>query len=97
MVGVRAAPASFTVDAKPGCDSVRVVTDGSSTSRVYFTADGSTPTIDGTGVYFLLGAQAGRRTVPVPAWMSGAVTPATVKVLSAGTPWVAVEAVPSGS
>ena len=88
---------TFTLDAKAGCDSVRVITDGSSSSRLYFTADGSVPTVDGIGVYCLLGGQAGRRTVTVPDWTNKGTGPATVKCLSAGTPWVMVEAVPAGS
>lgn len=77
----------FTAVDLPGGATVKVTTDGSSASRVYFTTDGTTPTIDGNGCSCLLGGQAG--------WKVAALTAAAgvkaVKLISAGTPWVCVE------
>jgi hypothetical protein len=67
---------------------VKVTTDGAVSNRVYFTADGSTPTTDGAGTWCLLGGVPGYKTIT----LAGAGGVKAVKLLSAGAAWVCVEA-----
>lgn len=75
----------------PGGATVKVTTDGSASQRIYFTADGTTPTVDGDNCWCLLGGQAGWKAITLKA--SGATK--AVKLISAGTPWVSIEVYPS--
>ena len=60
------------------------------TAEIYFTVDGSTPTVGGAGT-FVLPATIG--TIEVPVRTSGATV---VKLISAGTPKFSVTAIPGG-
>lgn len=82
----------FTTVAGTSIAAAKVITDGAVANRVYFTADGSTPTTDGAGVWSLLGGFPGYKTVALTA-----ATDATkkVKILSAGAAWVCVEVYPT--
>lgn len=76
-----------TVDTVTFADNVSDVEVGSDgTAAVYFTTDGSTPTVGGQGTYVLPAGAIGVRTARTVV-SNGA----TVKLISAGTPsyWVA--------
>lgn len=69
--------------------TARVTVEGDSSSRVYFRTDGTDPVIDAAGCHVLLGGQPGRKDVPIVG--VGSSYTATVKLISAGTPFVTVE------
>lgn len=73
------------VDFADDLDRVEVVTDGA--AAVYFTVDGSVPTIAGTNTYFLPAALGAKEAHPP----TGGGT--KVRLISAGTPTVSVAVV----
>jgi hypothetical protein len=68
----------------PGGAQVKVITDGASSTRIHFTTDGTTPTVNGNDTWCLLGNVAGWKYSDLGAGR-------TVKLISTGTPWVGVE------
>jgi hypothetical protein len=73
-----------TVTIARDCDQVEVMSDGA--AAIYFTVDGSTPTVAGKKAY-ALPAAVGARQVTVPT--SGSTV---VKLISSGTPTYSVTA-----
>lgn len=68
--------------------SVKVITDGAVSNRVYFTADGTTPVADQAGTWCLLGGVAGYKVITLTGTTGGA---KQVKVVSAGAAWICAE------
>ena len=68
-----------TVTFDRDCDEVEVIADGA--AAVYFTVDGSAPTVAGNNTHVLPAGAVGRRRVVVPT--SG---DTVVKLISSGTP-----------
>lgn len=60
------------------------VVNRDATAEIFFTVDGSSPTVEGDGTYFLLGGQS--LLIPVQTSMD----PTVVKLISTGTPKYAV-------
>jgi hypothetical protein len=78
----------FTTVASGVGATVKVITDGAVSNRVYFTADGSTPVADQAGTWCLFGGVPGYKVINLTSGTGGA---KQVKVVSAGAAWVCAE------
>jgi hypothetical protein len=78
----------FTTVAAGVGATVKVITDGAVSNRVYFTADGTTPVADQAGTWCLLGGVPGYKVITLTASTGGA---KSLKVVSAGAAWVCAE------
>jgi hypothetical protein len=71
-------------DDHPPSDRIEVFSNGS--AEIYFTVDGSPPTVGGAGTYFLPAAMSSRDVE----WPGGGDDDAVVKLISSGTPTYSV-------
>jgi hypothetical protein len=82
-----------TVTLPTNAGRVEVVMKGTTPADTYFTVDGSTPTVSGTGTHYLPGIYGASLIVDAEIGGKPSGTSTVVKLISSGTPSVAVRAV----